>query len=51
MVKLIFLCRRRIQALAEGMFDSQEGERIIREDIARFIGRSAAYRVAEYPQR
>ena len=39
------------QVLATGMFDSPEGERIIREDMARFIGRTAAYRVAEYPQR
>jgi uncharacterized protein (TIGR02118 family) len=38
-------------ALASGMFDSAEGERVIREDIVRFIGRTAAYRVAEYPQR
>jgi uncharacterized protein (TIGR02118 family) len=39
------------QALATGMFDSPEGERIIRDDMARFIGRTAAYRVAEYPQK
>ena len=39
------------QALTAGMFDSPEGERIIRDDIARFIGRTAAYHVAEYPQR
>jgi len=39
------------EALATGMFDSPDGERIIRDDIARFIGRTAAYRVAEYPQR
>jgi uncharacterized protein (TIGR02118 family) len=38
-------------ALATGMFDSPEGERIIREDIARFIARTAAYRAAEYPQK
>jgi len=38
-------------ALARGMFDSPAGERIIREDIGRFIGRTAAYRVAEYVQR
>jgi len=38
-------------ALARGMFDSAEGERIIRDDIARFIGRTAAYRVVEYRQR
>jgi uncharacterized protein (TIGR02118 family) len=39
------------QALAAGMFDSPAGERIIRDDIPRFIGRTAAYRVAEYPQK
>jgi uncharacterized protein (TIGR02118 family) len=33
------------------MFDSPEGERVIRDDIARFIGATAAYRVAEYVQR
>ena len=38
-------------ALERGMFDSPEGERIIREDIARFISRAAAYRVAEYRQK
>lgn len=37
--------------LAKAMFDSAAGERIIREDILRFIGCTAAYRVAEYPQR
>jgi uncharacterized protein (TIGR02118 family) len=40
-----------LDALRGGMFDSPDGERIIREDIARFIGRTAAYRVAEYVQR
>jgi len=39
------------QALRTGMFDSADGERIIREDIARFIGRTAAYRVREYVQK
>jgi len=39
------------QALATAMFDSPDGERIIRDDIPRFIGRTAAYRVAEYPQK
>lgn len=34
-----------------GLFDSSEGERIMREDIARFIGRTGAYRVAEYRYR
>ena len=37
------------EALRTGMFSSPAGERIIREDIARFIGRTAAYHVAEYP--
>lgn len=35
----------------ERMFDSPAGERAIRDDIARFIGRTAAYRVAEYVQK
>jgi uncharacterized protein (TIGR02118 family) len=39
------------EALAAGMFDSLDGERIVRDDIARFIGRTAAYRVAEYRQK
>jgi uncharacterized protein (TIGR02118 family) len=39
------------EALATGLFDSADGERIIRDDIARFIGRTAAYRVAEYVQK
>jgi uncharacterized protein (TIGR02118 family) len=38
-------------ALTTGMFDSAEGERIIRDDITRFIGRTAAYRVGEYVQK
>ena len=38
-------------ALAKGMFDSAEGERIIRADIARFIDRTVAYRVTEYVQK
>ncbi len=38
-------------ALRTAMYDSPEGESVIRTDIARFIGRSAAYRVAEYPQK
>jgi uncharacterized protein (TIGR02118 family) len=33
------------------MFDSAEGERLVREDIARFIGRAMAYRVAEWVQK
>jgi uncharacterized protein (TIGR02118 family) len=35
----------------ERMFDSPAGERLIRDDIARFIGRTIAYRVAEYVQK
>ena len=35
----------------EGMFDSPEGERAIREDIPRFIGSTAAYDVGEYVQK
>jgi uncharacterized protein (TIGR02118 family) len=38
-------------AFARGLFDSPEGERRVREDIARFIGRTFGYRVAEYVQR
>lgn len=34
--------------LRERMWDSPEGERIVRDDIARFIGWTAPYRVAEY---
>lgn len=33
------------------LFDSPEGERVVREDIARFIGATAPYRVAEYVQK
>ena len=39
------------QDLRAGLFDSAAGERAIREDIARFIGRTGAYRVAEYVQK
>jgi uncharacterized protein (TIGR02118 family) len=39
------------EALATGMFDSPDGERVIREDVARFIGHTGAYVVAEHPQR
>jgi uncharacterized protein (TIGR02118 family) len=39
------------QSLRRGMFDSPEGERAIRDDIARFIGATAAYRVSEYVQK
>jgi len=40
-----------VDALRTQMFDSAEGERIIRDDIARFIGRTAAYRVATYVEK
>jgi len=40
-----------LDVLPRGMFDAPAGEQIIRDDIARFIGRTAAYRVAEYVQR
>jgi uncharacterized protein (TIGR02118 family) len=33
------------------MFDSADGERVIREDMARFIGSTAAYRVREWVQK
>jgi len=39
------------QARRDGMFDSPEGERIIREDMARFIGDTGAYRVAEHVEK
>lgn len=39
------------QSLRTAMFDSPDGERIVREDIARFIGSTAAYRVREYVQK
>ena len=39
------------EALRTGLFDSPKGERLIREDIKRFIGRTAAYHVTEYPQK
>jgi uncharacterized protein (TIGR02118 family) len=39
------------EVLRTGIFDSAEGERIVRDDIARFIGRTQAYRVAEYVQK
>jgi uncharacterized protein (TIGR02118 family) len=37
--------------IASGLFDSPEGERRVRDDIARFIGHAGAYRVAEYVQK
>ena len=36
------------EPIAGGLFDSPEGERAVRDDIALFIGRAGAYRVAEY---
>jgi uncharacterized protein (TIGR02118 family) len=38
-------------ALATGMFDAPEGERVIRADVARFIAHTGAYVVAEHAQR
>jgi uncharacterized protein (TIGR02118 family) len=37
--------------IAGGLFDSPEGERAVRDDMAKFIGQAGAYRVAEYVQR
>lgn len=37
--------------LRDGLFDSPSGERLVREDIARFIGWTTPYRVAEYVQK
>ena len=37
--------------VAGGLFDSPEGERLVREDIAKFIGHAGAYRVAEWVQK
>ncbi|MFN8544904.1 MAG: EthD domain-containing protein [Candidatus Binatia bacterium] len=39
------------EALATAMYDSPDGERVIRADVARFIGHGVAYRVAEYVQK
>jgi uncharacterized protein (TIGR02118 family) len=39
------------EAMRTGFFDSPEGERIIREDMRRFIGTTWGYDVAEYVQR
>jgi uncharacterized protein (TIGR02118 family) len=38
-------------AFAAGLYDSPRGAEVIRRDIGRFIGRTAAYRVAEYVQK
>jgi len=40
-----------IDAIRTGFFDSPDGERIIREDMRRFIGTTWGYDVAEYVQR
>jgi uncharacterized protein (TIGR02118 family) len=45
------LCFADEASLLTGMFDSTEGERVIREDIARFIGVTAAYQASEWVQR
>ena len=37
--------------IRDGLFDSPEGERIVRDDIVRFIGHAGFYRVAEYVHR
>jgi uncharacterized protein (TIGR02118 family) len=39
------------ESLRTRMFDSSDGERVIREDMARFIGATAAYRVTEWVQK
>jgi uncharacterized protein (TIGR02118 family) len=39
------------QAYNDGLFDSPDGERAIRADMARFIGRTARYTVAEYVEK
>jgi uncharacterized protein (TIGR02118 family) len=39
------------EAMRTQFFDSPEGERIIREDMPRFIGRTWGYEVAEYVER
>jgi uncharacterized protein (TIGR02118 family) len=39
------------QAYTDGLFDSPDGERMIRADMARFIGRTARYSVAEYVEK
>jgi len=38
-------------SIADGLFDSPEGERLVREDIAKFLSHAGAYRVAEYVQK
>jgi len=39
------------ESIAGGLFDSAEGERLVREDIAKFLAHAGAYRVAEYVQK
>lgn len=45
------LCFADEASLRAGMFDSPEGERVIREDMACFIGATAAYRASEWVQK
>lgn len=45
------LCFASEASLRSDMFDSPEGERAIREDVARFIGSTAAYQTSEWVQR
>jgi len=45
------LCFADETRLRARLFDSPEGERVIRDDIARFIGATAAYRAREYVQK
>jgi len=45
------LCFANEATLRSGMFDSPEGERVIREDIGRFIGTTAAYQASEWVQK
>ena len=40
-----------VEAMRTGFFDSPEGERLIREDMGRFIGLTWGYDVAEHVQR
>lgn len=39
------------ESIAHGLFDSPEGERLVRDDITTFLGHAGAYRVAEYVQK
>jgi uncharacterized protein (TIGR02118 family) len=45
------LCFPSVDAMRTGFFDSPAGERIIREDMGRFIGLTWGYDVAEYAQK